>query len=40
VQVKIDGVDLKPDTRYLLEINETNPDVAKGSTSIIAFSTQ
>ncbi len=40
MQVKIDGANLKKDTRYLLEINETNPDVAKGSTSIIAFSTK
>ncbi len=38
--IKIDSVNLKPDTRYLLEINSIKEAAAKGSTSAIAFSTK
>jgi len=38
--IKIDSINLKPDTRYLLEINSIKKHAAKGSTSAIAFSTK
>ena len=38
--IKIDSINLKPDTRYLLEINSIKKASAKGSTSAIAFSTK
>jgi hypothetical protein len=38
--IKIDNINLKPDTRYLLEINSIKKASAKGSTSAIAFSTK
>jgi hypothetical protein len=38
--VKPEGLNLKPNTRYLLEINQTNKAVAKGSTTVISFTTK
>ncbi len=38
--VKPEGLNLKPNTRYLLEVNQTNKAVAKGSTTIISFTTK
>lgn len=38
--IKIDSINLKSDTRYLLEINSIKKHAAKGSTSAIAFSTK
>ncbi len=38
--IRIDSINLKPDTRYLLEINSIKKHAAKGSTSAIAFSTK
>ena len=38
--VTIDSVTLNPKTEYVLEVNQTDMSIAKGSTSAIAFTTQ
>jgi hypothetical protein len=38
--IKIDSVTLEPKTKYLLEINQTDMSIAKGSTSAVAFTTK
>ncbi|MCK5828785.1 MAG: hypothetical protein KAH20_00590 [Methylococcales bacterium] len=38
--IKIESVTLEPKTKYLLEINQTDVSVAKGSTSAITFTTK
>jgi hypothetical protein len=38
--IKIDSIDLKPNTQYRLAINSIKKEVAKGSTSIIDFRTK
>lgn len=38
--IKIDTVTLEPNTVYLLEVNETDKSIAKGSTSAISFTTK
>lgn len=38
--IKIDSVKLKPKTKYILEINQTDKSIAKGSTSAVSFTTK
>jgi hypothetical protein len=38
--ITIDSVTLDPKTEYVLEVNQTNMSVAKGSTSAVAFTTK